>query len=626
MTKTLTLSLLSSTLLTSLYANTIELEEVTVEAANRTQQNVKDITESVTVITAEEIEETRVRTLGEALSRLSNIALVNNGGLGKSTSFLTRGMDSKRTLVLIDGIRYNNVTFGIQYEHILLDNVDRIEIIKGAQSGVWGADASAGVINIVTKQAQKGTHVLATAEAGSFNTQQGSLQLSHKTDNFDIITSVSRIKTEGFSAAEPNSGTTDFGKRGDELGYEKDAYTNNTYNIKLGYNFTEQDRIEASYQRIDAFTEYDGSAYNFTTGNYETADAENYDDLGFGVSTYFEQTDNRFYSAAYKHKDKLNDVALQYSYSYFNNKTSKYKGNVQETSLQDRIDYMDNSFLRMGGSYQHFEHEAINGVDNKNYNGKALYLSNYNKFTPLTSLGDTIFTQSLRYDNFSAFENKTTGKLGAKQFVHEDIYLSANYGSAYNIPSLSQLYGNFGANPNLAPEKTKSADITLGNDELSLTYFYNKVDNLIDYDFTLGYQNISGVSRFKGVEIAYNDDFFDLFALNLGYTYLDAKNADGEFLRSRPKHQIDGNLVYYVSEDLNIGLNGQYIGERYDNDDRQGAQTGKYAVFNAVINYTINDNFTVYGKIDNITDKYYQVRDGYATAERSYYAGINASF
>ena len=141
-----------------------------------------------------------------------------------------------------------------------------------------------------------------------------------------------------------------------------------------------------------------------------------------------------------------------------------------------------------------------------------------------------------------------------------------------------------------------------------------------------GYNNQPGVSRLKGVELGYKDDFFDVLTVNLNYTYLDAKNSDGEFLLSRPKHQVDGNLVYYISEDLNIGLNGQYIGERYDQDDRQGAQTGKYAVYNTVVNYIISDNFTLYGKIDNIGDKYYQVRDGYATAERSFYIGLSAKF
>lgn len=623
MKKTITLSLLSSLLLSNLFATPIELDEVTVEAANRTEQNIKDLTESVTIISAQEIEESHVRTLGEALAQLSNIALVNNGGIGKTTSFLTRGMDSKRTLVLIDGIRYNNVTGSTQYQHILLSNIERIEIIKGAQSGIWGADASAGVINVVTKSAQKGTHVSATTEAGSFNTQQGSIQLSHKTDLFDVTAGLARIKTDGFSSAEPQQGIPEYGKRGDELGWEDDGYANNTYDIKIGLNLTEQDRIEASYQRIDAFSEYDGGA---------GVDAQNYDDpwASGTISPYFEKTDNRFYSAAYKHQNKVNDLELKYSYSYFNNKVSTYKGNVQETSLQDRINYADDSFLRIGGSYQKFKHNKVEGTKDEKYSDKAIYLTNYNKFSDLLSLGHTIFTQSLRFDDYSTFDNKTTGKVGLKQFIYDnDIYLSSNYGTAYNVPTLAELYGFWGPNPDLQPETTKTLDFTLGNDKLTLTYFYTKVTNMIEWYGVwpaAGYQNVSGISRLKGIEAGYKDDFFDVLAVSFNYTYLDAKNADGEFLRSRPKHQIDGNIVYYVNEDMNIGVNGQYLGERYDRDDRQGAQTGKYAVYNAVINYTINDNFTVYGKIDNIGDKYYQVRDGYATAERSYYAGLNAKF
>ena len=609
MKKTITLSLLSNLLLINAHAATIKLDEVTVEAANRTEQNIKDLTESVTVITAQEIEESRVRTLGEALNQFSNIAFVNNGGIGKTTSFLTRGMDSKRTLVLIDGVRYNNVTGSTQYQHILLNNIERIEIIKGAQSGIWGADASAGVINVVTKSVEKGTYITANVEAGSFNTQQGSVQISHKEDKFDISAGTSRIKTEGFSAAEPVKASADYGKRGDELGWEDDAYTNSTYNIKAGYDLSDKDRIEASFKRISAYYEYDFSG----------ADANN-----------IEQTDNRFYSAAYKHQGKVHDVALQYSYSYFNNKVSAYKGNVQEASIQDRINYEKDSFLRVGGSYQKFNHEKVEGFLDKKYSDKAVYLTNYNKFSDLLSFGNTIFTQSIRFDDYTTFDNKTTGKVGLKQFVYNNyIYISTNYGSAYNTPTLSELYGLWGPNPNLQPETTKSFDMTLGNDNITLTYFHNKVTNMIEWTGVwpaAGYENISGVSRLEGIELGYKDDFFEALALNLNYTYLNAKNANGEFLRSRPKHQIDGNLVYYINEDFNIGLNGQYIGERYDNDDRTGAQTGKYAVFNAVINYTINNNLTVYGKIDNIGDKYYQVRDGYATAERSYYVGLNAKF
>ncbi len=615
MKKTITLSLLSSLLLSNVYVAPIELDEVTVEAANRTEQNIKDLTESVTVITSQDIEESRVSTLREALSRLGNIAMTSNGGAGQTTSMLVRGFDSKRVLVLIDGIRYNDVTglSGAQFEQITLDNIEQIEIIKGAQSGVWGADASAGVINIVTKASKEGTHASGNIEYGSFETKKASVQVSHKTKDFDLSIGASRFDTHGFSAVEPSYLDANYGKRGSELDYENDAYINKTYNAKLGYNITENDRLEASFRYMDAYVEYDG---------FGGVDAPN-------SSNTVNELDNYFYSAAYKHKDNINNIALQYNFSRFKrSQYSGFSGDVEEISLQDKIDYAKDSFLRVGGSYQRYEQQISAGdYLNKKYDAKSTYLSNYNKFLFLENLGNTIFTQSLRHDRYSIFDNKTTGKAGLKQFVYKDVYLSSNYGTAYNIPTLYQLFDAFSGNASLSPEETKSYEVSLGNDNLTLTYFHNKIKDLIDYDYTTwAYKNINGTSILKGFEAGYKDDFFDVFSVNVNYTYLDAKDADGKALARRPKHQIDGNVFYYISDKLNIGLNGQYIGTRYDSLDNQDAQTGKYAVFNSVINYDINKNFTVYAKIDNLTDKYYQVVDGFATAERSYYAGLNAKF
>lgn len=613
MTKKITVSLLSILLLSNVYAAPIELDEVTVAAANRTEQNIKDLTESVTVISAQELEESRIITLSEALNRLGNIAMTSNGGPGQLNSIFVRGFDSKRVLVLVDGIRYNDITglSGAQFSQIMLNDVERIEIIKGAQSGIWGADASAGVINIVTKKGKKGTQATANVEYGSFATKQTSAQILHKTDSYDFSFGASRYDTHGFSAAEPKSTSADYGKRGNTLGWENDAYVNKTYNAKAAYNLTENDRVEASFRYIDSYIEYDnGAGLDAPNGPFTVNDIDNY-----------------FYSAAYKHKDKLNDLALQYSLSRFKrSQWGGYSGDVEEIALQDKIAYAKDSFARVGASYQCYQQQKSGGSDlDKKYNAKSAYATNYNKFLLLEELGSTIFTQSLRFDDYSTFDNTTTGKLGLKQFVHEnDIYLSSNYGTGYNIPTLAQLYGLWGANPDLQPETTKTLDITLGNDIFTLTYFHNKVKDLIQWD--TGYQNLTGTSILKGAELGYKDDFFDLLSLGVNYTYLDTKTADGNALARRPKHQLDGNVFYYITEALNIGLSGQYIGTRYDGDDNSGAQTGKYALFNTVVNYTINDNFTLYGKIDNITDKYYQVVDGYATAERSYYAGLTAKF
>ena len=103
-------------------------------------------------------------------------------------------------------------------------------------------------------------------------------------------------------------------------------------------------------------------------------------------------------------------------------------------------------------------------------------------------------------------------------------------------------------------------------------------------------------------------------------------DADKKDLARRPKQQVDASVVYYATETFDLGLNGQYIGERYDRSDREGAQTGKYALVNFVSNIKVNDYLSVYGKVDNITDRYYQTVDGYATAGRSLYLGLNARY
>ena len=115
------------------------------------------------------------------------------------------------------------------------------------------------------------------------------------------------------------------------------------------------------------------------------------------------------------------------------------------------------------------------------------------------------------------------------------------------------------------------------------------------------------------------------------YTYLKTENAEGIALARRPKTQIDAQATYYVNDSFDLGLNAQYIGERYNKDDNQGAQTGKYTISNFVANYKILgtktlDSVALYGKINNLTDKYYQSVDGYASAGRSYYAGINIQY
>lgn len=171
MNKKIILSILASSILV---AQSIELEEINVVSATNTEQSLKDVTSNINVITKQDLEEKNFTTVTQALNTVSGINFSSNGGLGQATSVYLRGQSSKKVLVLIDGIRYNDITglSGAPFENLMIEDIQQIEIVKGAQSGVWGADATAGVINIITSKPKDGVHASMIAEYGSYATKK----------------------------------------------------------------------------------------------------------------------------------------------------------------------------------------------------------------------------------------------------------------------------------------------------------------------------------------------------------------------------------------------------------------------------------------------------------------------
>ena len=607
MNKTIKLSLLTTLLLSTNLIAEEKLEDITVVSATKTSQKLSDVTSNVNVITAQEIEERHYTTVTEALNSISGITFRSNGGLGTTTSVNIRGMKSNRVLVLIDGIRQNDITGlnGAPFAHLMTTDIERIEVIKGAQSGIWGADATAGVINIITKSAKKGLNFSVAQEFGSFGTSQINANLAYKTDKFYFKINHNNLDSKGFTAYAPRG--TDINQ------YEDDAYRNKTTNIKAGFNITPTNKLDISHTTIDGQGNYD-DAFNNNPNSTITTNS----------------TKDSFSSINFNHIDSFNEVNLYAKKSTFDRTstssfgTSPFKGEVKEYGLSSKISYLSNSFLLVGGDYKKFEHQS--GLD-RSYNNKALFLTNNNKIT--NSFGDTIVTESIRYDKYSDFKNKTTGKVGIKQSFSavDGLNLSANYGTAYNIPTLYNLYGSFVGNSNLTPESTKSYDVTLAYKDFSATYFNSKIDSFIDYDFTsFNYQNLAGTSNIKGYELAYNSTLTDDIALNLGYSNLTTKNSSGQALARQPKENIKFGLDYYGIDKLHLGAYGEYVGERYDKADKQDEQTGRYTIANFVANYEVDPHLSFYGKVDNITDKYYQTVDGYATSPRAVYAGMKLTY
>ena len=598
MHKKISTSLVASFLLATNLFSAQELESITVTSATKTSQSIKDVTSNIDVITSEEIEAKHFTTVVEALNTIPGINFVSNGGMGKATSVYLRGMGSNQTLVLIDGIRYNDPTSssgGAAFEHLMIGDIERIEVLKGPQSSVWGADASAGVINIITKSAKEGTYGSIAVEYGSFDTKKVNATISHKEKNFDAKLNVSRLDSDGFSSKAPK------GKRvGD---YEDDGYENTSADLKLGYNFDENNRLELNHKIINAKAEYDLGDPNSkddllrTKNNYSSVNYTNINDFA----------ELKFY--ANNSKIKVEDPTGW---------TKDFNGSVQEYGANATVPYLhDSSFLLIGTDYKEFEHKDD---FNKKYNNKAIYITNNNKFNN----DNTILTQSLRLDSYDKFDNKTTGKIGIKQYIIDDLNVSSNYGTGYNVPTIYQLYTPFYGNENLKPEKTKGYDFQIEYKGLSTTYFNNQVENLYGFDpFTYQSLNVDGKSKLKGYEIAYKKDVIEDLFLSIGYTHLSAKDSKQNRLLNRSDDKVNFAVDYYGISKLHLNLNGEYVGDRKAFGN---IETGNYTLWNSVVNYEINKTFSTYLKVDNIFNKYYQVIDGYATAERSAYIGLKASF
>lgn len=607
MQKKLSISLVASILLatTNLFSAQ-DLETITVTSATKSTQSIKDVTSNVEVITKEEIEERHFTTVSEALNTLSGVNVTSSGGVGQLDSLYIRGVDSKRILILVDGIRYNEPAglSGAPLAQLLIDDIEQIEVVKGAQSGIWGADASGGVVNIITSSAKKGFHGNAAVEMGSFNTKKYSTTVSNKTDLGYLKLNANRTEIGGFSSYEPKKSDANYGTRGDSLDLEKDGMTNNTYSLQGGLNLSDKDNVDLLYKKIDVEYDYD---YGYDSNFNLIPDATNLKS----------KIEHSFKSGNYIHTEEKFNIKFNIQQSKFDRTQDTFTAQslVNEFGIQSTINYIENANLILGVNKQNFEYVT----DELKYQTEGLFVSNTNTFDKL------VLSQALRYDNNTKFEEKVTGKIGAKYNFSEDLSTSVNYGTAYNAPTLS----NLSYTSTLSPETAKSFDINAEYMNFKVTYFENKITDMISYvsnSFPIQYENLEGETTLKGYELAYKKDIIEDTILNLNYTHLSAKDSDGEDLARRAKNQIGYGVDYYGINKFHFNVNGQYIGDRYNGANKTGAQTGNYTVWNSVVNYEINKTFSTYVKVDNIFNKYYQTVDGYATAERSAYVGLKASF
>ncbi|MDG4812419.1 TonB-dependent receptor [Hydrogenovibrio sp. 3SP14C1] len=562
----------------AVHASTQNLDKIVV-TANKTEQTPLSVTANISIITAEEIEQKHYQTLDDAVKTLPGITIKKSGGSGQQTSIFLRGASSsdRQVLILQDGIELTDPSgFGASIANIQLSNVERIEIIKGPQSGTWGANASAGVINIITKKG--GKHASVNLKTGSFNTKVLSSTLGAGNDKVDFLVHFNQHTTDGFSVIRKYNES--------QSRFENDAFKQTDVGFKLGLSPVKNHRFETTVNQTAATADYDsGSNPDDTTSNsvYDSTTRQlQYLYSGQAVST-------KLFVQEHHIERTLNDA---------NYGTSQYKASIEEYGGQATLEYRSTDQLTVSANSKHYR----NIGSKQDFYNTGVGANNTNLLT------DTlVLTEALRYDEFNRFENATTGKIGLKNHFTSNVFVGVNYGTGYNVPSLYQLSTN---NPvELKPESIEGYDVTLGAYNATLTYFKSTTEDLITAQGSWPsnyYANAAGKTLNEGVEFDYRQTLKAIetdFGFNA--TWLNARNKDNQVLAYHPEQTANLTFDYFGLPQTQIGLVTHYTGTVYSADDRQGAQIGEYFVTDLTANFHINSHLSLYGQVLNLFNQQY---------------------
>jgi len=606
-----------------------------VVTATRTEQPTLEIGSTTTLITAEQLEKGGKKTLVEALSTVPGLDVVQNGGPGSTASIFIRGANSEHTMIMIDGIRVNDpISTGRTFDigHLTLDNVSRIEIVRGPQSTLYGSDAMGGIINIITKRGQDKPSAYISAETGSYDTFRESAGISGRTGRFDYSIGVSRFDTKGISAAAEKYGNT-----------EKDGYGNTSINSRFG--FSPKEGLE--FNLIARYTNAKSDLDNFEGPG---GDDPNYiqDTKFFLLNGYtklsllkgkWEQRLNVSFNQI--RRNLTNDID---HLNPLDSSLGKYKGHIFKLGWQHHLYLNPSNTITAGIEYEretgdsYYSYESSWGPGESIFPKESAHTTGFYVQDSI-NLENTFFINfGIRIDDHSRFGTETTYRIAPAVVLKSGTKLRATYGTGFKAPSLYQLYSpatDWGAvgNQYLEPEKSKGWDLGLEqfffNNRLrfSFTYFRNDFDNLIDYDWMQGYINIAE-AKTEGLEIYVFVRPLKNLTFTGSYTYTNTLDKiDNERLLRRPKHKANLAANFRFLKKGNLHLDFIYVGERDDvfpYPTRTVADP--YSLFNLATDFRVFRNIEIFGRIDNLLDKDYEEVLGYGTPGRSAYIGIKASY
>ena len=599
------------------------IEEVVI-TATRIETTSSKVGSSVTVITAEEMERKQYRFVLDALREVPGLDIRQSGGTGSQTSIFMRGTNSDHTLVLIDGVRVHdpsNPNGAAAIDNLSVENIERIEVVRGPQSMLYGSDAIGGVINIITKRGEGPMQTTVSLEGGSFQTFTERLSTRGGGERLDYSLTISRTDTDGVTARPTNR--------------EHDGYANTTVNARLGIRATDRLNIDIYSQYINARVEAD-------FGSDPLLSESDTEQILFKIAPRLESFDGRWTQTfgAWVH-----DIQRDTDGTGFGLPAERH-GTLYGLDWQNDIEVSARSTFTFGadGEWQQVDNEVAGSPDfDRSTKNFGFYAQD------AIEVGEAFNTTlGVRVDEHDQFGSHVTYRgTAAYRVARTDTTFRGSVGTGFKAPTLVELFdSSFGSNnPALEPEESLGFDIGVEQEfveqhlTVGATFFYNEIDELIVAVFDgMGFVNENVEKALtQGVESFVTLEPTDALSFRVRYTYThtEAKEAasfglsKGSRLLRRPYHNASMDLSYrFLEERAQATLSIQYVGERRDLDPMTFATVTAedYEVVNLTASYSPRENLTFTARLNNLFDEDYEEVLGFNTPGFGATAGVSVTF
>lgn len=591
-------------------AQTTEVAELVV-TANRLPTDSARVGAAINVIDRAEIERRQQIQALDLLKRLPGVSISRNGGFGSTSTVRLRGSEAGMVKVLIDGVEVNDAAGAnneFDFNSLLTGDIERIEVLKGPQSALYGNDAMGGVINVITRSGSGAPRVTALAEAGSYGTFRQQAGVSGAVGDTSFALNGSNLSTDGFSRTI--------------YGSEKDGTDARAVSGKLGIKASDILRFDLTGGWSWLDTEYDP----FGADGAAAQEKEMWQGRAAADLTLMEGrlSNNLAVSFASTERD-FDEPTGWYTQSTFDSRrlALDYQGNL----------HLGRDTATFGLSVDEEKAETTNssafgfepGIDDAITTKSAF-------FQYLAQVGDNLtLTAGGRIDDHEAFGSKATYRVtGAYALPSTGTILRASYGTAYKAPTLYQLYEPSYGNATLRPEEATGYDAGIeqsladGKVTLGASVFRNLYEDLIG--FSSRYTNIAK-ARTQGVELTFQARPLDGLLLAANYTFLDTEDrATGRDLPRRPRNNVNASIDWEVTDDIALGTALRYVGSQRDSSSATAPILDGATVVDLTARWQAFEKVGFFGRVENIADKTYQEVRTYRAPGRSAYAGVQVRF